>query len=334
VRTLPRRQILSAAGALAAALIVAAQAPAGAQNATVDALRGSLDPVLGSEQPLGATQRRRTQPPSVPAASVLGGDDGSSLGRLGDQATPKPSTPPLGGMGDEIEDVPAMPPLGGMGDEPSQPEEEVPQFGITTTAGETGLEPPGTEDVFRDRPLPPERHDLDPYVPIGMRLGTFLLFTEVEIGTILTDNVLATKNDTHSDVAFEIGLDIRLESDWSRHFFSAQFIADRSWYKDFPVEDDRDYQALLKGRLDITRRTHMDVELGKSLTQEGRDSINLTDIIGNQTDVEEQHIIASADHTFNRVTLKLTGTAAEYDYDDTTGTVFDPTVPTGIPVKT
>ena len=73
-----------------------------------------------------------------------------------------------------------------------------------------------------------------------MRLGTFLLFTEAEIGTILTDNVLATKNDTHSDIALEIAPDIRLESDWSRHFFSAQFIANRSWYKDFPVEDDHD----------------------------------------------------------------------------------------------
>jgi hypothetical protein len=297
-------------------------------------LRGSIDPVLGeSEQPRAAPRDRRRQTPPSSATNVLGAGDDSALGGLGDAATPKPATPPLGGMGDEVEDVPATPPLGGMGDEPSQPEQEVPQFGITTLPGETGVEPPGTEDVFRDRPLPPERHDLDPYVPIGMKLGTFLLFTEAEIGTILTDNVLATRNDTHSDVAFEIAPDVRLESDWSRHFFSAQFIADRSWYKDFPVEDDRDYQALLRGRLDVTRRTHFEGELGKSLTQEGRDSINLTDIVGNQTDVEEQHAIASVDHTFNRLTLKLTGTIAEYDYEDTTGTIFDPTVPTGVPVE-
>ena len=238
-------------------------------------------------------------------------------------------------MGDEVPVTPATPPLGGLGDEP-RPGAEVPELGITTEAGESSRELPGTQDVSRHRALPPQRHDLDPYVPIGMRLGSFLLFTEAEIGTILTDNVLDTKADTHSDIAFEFAPDIRLESNWGRHFFSAEFNADRSWYRDFAVEDDRDYQAILKGRLDVTRRTHLELELEKSQTQEGRDSISLTDIAGEQTDLLEQHITASADHTFNRLTLKLTGTVAEYDYNeaaDATLDDFDPTLTTFIPFQ-
>jgi len=31
--------------------------------------------------------------------------------------------------------------------------------------------------------LLPEPHNLDPYVPIGFRIGSFLLFPEAEIGT-------------------------------------------------------------------------------------------------------------------------------------------------------
>lgn len=195
-------------------------------------------------------------------------------------------------MGDEQPPAPAAPPPGGLGDEPSQPEPDVPQFGLTID-GERPLEPPGIRDTSRPRALPPKRHDLDPYVPIGFKLGSFLLFTEAEIGTILTDNVLA-KFDTHSDAAFEFAPNVRLESNWGRHFFSAEFDADRSWYKDFPIEDDRDYQALLRGRLDVTRRTHLELELGKSQTQEGRDSISLTDILGAQTNVIEEHLTASA----------------------------------------
>ncbi|HBH42629.1 MAG TPA: hypothetical protein DDW26_12165, partial [Rhizobiales bacterium] len=80
----------------------------------------------------------------------------------------------------------------------------MPELGITTEAGETSLQLPGTQDFTRHRILAPPRHDLDPYVPIGMKLGTFLLFTEAEIGTILTDNVLDTKLDPQSDAAFEV----------------------------------------------------------------------------------------------------------------------------------
>jgi hypothetical protein len=227
------------------------------------------------------------------------------------------SAAPLGGLGDEAAPTAPLPPLGGIGDEEPEPAPRVPELGITTEAGETSQQVPGTDfDSSRHRALPPQRHDLDPYVPIGMRLGSFLLFTEAEIGTILTDNVLATRNDTHSDAAFEIAPDIRLESNWSRHFFSAQFTADRSWYRDFSVEDDRIYQAIIEGRLDVTRRTHLELEAEKSLTQAGRNSISLTDIAGNQIDLNEEHLTAGVDHTFNRLTLKLEGTVAEYDYDD------------------
>ena len=149
-----------------------------------------------------------------------------------------------------------------------------------------------------------------------MRFGSFLLFTEAEIGTILTDNVLATDTDTHSDVAFEVVPDVRLESNWGRHFFSAQFVADRSWYRDFEVEDDRIYQATLKGRLDVTRRTHLELEAEKSMTQAGRNSVE-PDRYRRQSDRPEG---AASDcrrrSHFNRLTSEVSGTVAQYDYDD------------------
>jgi hypothetical protein len=194
----------------------------------------------------------------------------------------------------------------------------VTELGLSVVPGETRQTVPGFADISRHRALLPERHDLDPYVPIGFQLGSFLLFTEAEIGGIFTDNVLETQTDTHSDQAIEVAPDIRLESNWARHFFSAQFIADRSWYKDFSVMDDRTYQAILNGRIDVTRRTHLELEAEKSEVQEGRDSVSLTDILGDQTNLDEQHITAALDQTFNRLNLRLTGTVADYDYDDAT----------------
>ena len=191
-----------------------------------------------------------------------------------------------------------------------------PGLGITTVTGESELQPHGTEDPLRPQLFQPQRHNLDPYVPIGMQIGSFFLFTEAEIGVILTDNVLGTRRNTRSDTAFDFAPNVRLESNWGRHFFSAEFDADRSWYKDFSIEDDKNYLALLRGRLDVTRRTHLELELGKSQTVGGRDSVNLTDATGLQNAIYEEHLTAAVDHTFNRLTLKLEGTLAEYNYND------------------
>lgn len=50
---------------------------------------------------------------------------------------------------------------------------------------------------------------------------------------------LGTRIDPQSDVALEFAPNLRLKSNWSRHFFSAEFDADGGWRNDFSVEDDR-----------------------------------------------------------------------------------------------
>jgi len=324
---LPRRHTSSAAGALAAILIAAACVPAAAQEVVGPALRGSIG-VQQAEPPAQpssrASAKAKAKKKQRQKAGGVMGVEGSQPGApipdnlATDQSLlPQPPAPPA--------------PLGGLGDEPEEEVPQIPGFGITEPNGAPLINAPGTEELAgTNQPLPPKGHELDPYVPIGMKLGSFLLFSEAEVGTILTDNVLGTKTDPHPDQAFEFAPNVRLESNWSRHFFSAEFDADRSWYKDFSVQDDETYYARLNGRLDVTRRTHANMQLGKSQTQEGRNSISLTDIAGTQTNVQEQHITAGADHTFNRLSLKAEGSAATYDYSDF-GAPFDPTVSTGIP---
>jgi len=323
---LPRRHTSSAAGALAAALLAAALAPASAQEAAGPGLRGSLgveqqqdqaQPPSRAQQKAAAQKRQRINR----EMEVEGATQGAATipdNLANDQSLlPQPPAPPA--------------PLGGLGDQPGEGVTPVPGIGITEPNGAPLSEAPGTEELAgANQPLPPKGHELDPYVPIGMKLGSFLLFTEAEVGTILTDNVLGTKTDPHPAHAFEFAPNVRLESNWSRHFFSAEFDADRSWYDNFSVEDDETYYARLNGRLDVTHRTHANLELGKSQTQEGRNSISLTDIAGTQTNVQEEHITAGADHTFNRLTIEAEGRASSYDYSDFGGP-FDPTVQSGVP---
>jgi len=77
---------------------------------------------------------------------------------------------------------------------------------------ELGLAPPAraaSEARQIHSALLPEPHDLDPFVPIGFRIGSFLLFPEAEIGADMTNNVLATRFDARSDIGPEV---TRLES--------------------------------------------------------------------------------------------------------------------------
>ena len=333
--SLPRRHTFSAAGALAAALLLGVPAPASAQYATGQPLRGSIGPQDGAA-PSAETSGAAPATTGAAQGQTQGAQGQTQVGTKPPVDTNTEEVPSsLGGIGDEAPGTPATPPPDSLGTEPP-PVAEVPELGITTETGESSLQLPGTRDISRHRALQPQPHDLDPYVPIGMKLGSFLLFTEAEIGTILTDNVLDTLTDTRSDAALEVAPDVRLESNWGRHFFMAEFTADRSWYRNFPVEDDRIYQALLRGRLDVTRRNHLELEAEKSQTQVGRDSVSLTDIAGNQTDLIEQHLTASADHTFNRLTLKLSGTVADYNYENTVSSTLDfsnPTLPVAVPFQ-
>ena len=250
----------------------------------------------------------------------------------------------LGGIGDETEEEAAEQDSGGVVARELRPstvdprlrdsvvdETAVPGFGID----EGRAEEPGTVDAFGEPVETPLRDDilevdpvddvlglrarrLDPFEPLGTRLGSFLLFTEAEVGGIFTDNVLGTPVG-RSDYAFEFAPQVRLESDWSRHAFQAEFTADRSWFNKYSVEDDKTYAALLRGRLDVGARTNLELELGKAQTQDGRNATSITDVAGFQTNVQEEQISAKARHTFNRLTLELEGSVSTFDYEDLQG---------------
>jgi hypothetical protein len=313
--SLPRRHILSAAGALAATLLLAVPAPAGAQDAGGETLRGSIGLPEGFDD---------LRPPPAPTLEPI--QPITSVERPEqEEVTP---VQPLGGLGDVAPPTPAVPPLGGLGDVSTELEEgeEV----VVPPEPEFGLAPPTRvfpEPAQIHTALLPEPHDLDPFVPIGFRLGSFLLFPEAEIGADMSNNVLATRFDPQSDIGPEVTPKVRLTSDWSRHSLTFEGNADRIWYSEFPIADVKNYQLLLRGRLDVTSRTHLSGEIEKSQIQEGPSSISITDIAGNNEVQIEQHATAGIEHTFNRLTLKLNGTIADYNYSETTDTTLAGPVP-------
>jgi hypothetical protein len=110
--------------------------------------------------------------------------------------------------------------------------------------------------------LQPEPHDFDPFVPIGIRIGNFLIFPEAEFGVDMTNNVLATRFDRQSDFGPEVTPKIRIDADWARHFLSFEANARPHLVERFPdfrreellipaqgpAGRDAPHQALWRGR--------------------------------------------------------------------------------------
>lgn len=162
---MPRRHWISAAGALAAALLFAASAPAAAQYATGQSLRGSIAP-QDATQAFSAPVTPGTSADSTPTGQPLPVGAIPPLQRLPGE-TP---TTPLGGTGDDINQVSGDeqvegPPTDEFGAE-LQPPAVVPEIGLSTQQGEAITQIPGTQyDSSRHRILAPPVHDLDPYAP-------------------------------------------------------------------------------------------------------------------------------------------------------------------------
>jgi len=308
---LPRRHETSAAGALAAALLLAAvtQAPAqdGGGRSGDGPRQGGWEAVVAPVAPIGERTGDPLSPVAEPQDAILGDAD---LGTARNEAAPVADSAPLGGLGDE----------------PLQTEdtEEIEQEDIVFPAEGAGISPPprpaeATEQIRSA--LLPEPHDLDPYLPIGIRVGSFLIFPELEAGTDMTNNVLASRSGAQPDIGAELTPRVRVDSDWNRHYLGFEANADNIWYSDFPIADVKNYQLLSRGRLDVTRRTRLSGEIEKSQVQEGPSAVSITDIAtADTTKLEEQHATAGLEHTFNRLTLKLTGTFADFKYSDLGGT--------------
>lgn len=158
---------------------------------------------------------------------------------------------------------------------------------------------------------------LEPYDPVGIRLGSFVLFPEAEISALFTDNVLRSQ-DAVSDRALEAAPAARLVSNWSRHALELRGAADLSWFDDFPTEDDRGYLAEARGRLDVTRRTNLQALLSHEVAQESRSALD-ANLIGERTDVATTRAGLTFNQRFNRLRLQLRGAVSDTDYAPSNG---------------
>lgn len=167
-------------------------------------------------------------------------------------------------------------------------------------------------DPILDR-RPQSLFRFEPFEAVGWRVGSFVVLPETIFAFKATDNLFRSGVSPRSDVALEVRPSIRAVSAWSRHALEFQASANTSFHNDFPKEDDRAYFIESRGRLDVTRRTNVEVLASHELSQESRGSINAARSL-DRTDLETTRAGVTLNHRFNRLAVQLRGSVADVDY--------------------
>jgi hypothetical protein len=152
----------------------------------------------------------------------------------------------------------------------------------------------------------------EPYDPVGIKVGSFVLFPELDLGTSYYSNVFHAPS-AKSDVAFDVAPSARLVSNWSRHALEFSATGVLSFYDQYQTEDDRDYQLEARGRLDITSRANIQALISRQQSFEDRSALDASSV-GTRPKIIEDQAEAAYNQRFNRLSLQFRGSVTDYTY--------------------
>jgi hypothetical protein len=151
-----------------------------------------------------------------------------------------------------------------------------------------------------------------PFAPVGTRIGSFILFGEVEANGDYNSNLFASP-EALGDYSLEIRPAGRLVSDWDNHAVEVRASGDLSFHDKYPSEDDRAYLVEGLGRLDVTRRTNLQGAVAHEEAQESRSAINANSA-GTRPNITVNRGRGAFNHEFNRLSVQLRGGIVDTRY--------------------
>ncbi len=170
-------------------------------------------------------------------------------------------------------------------------------------------------DPIRDNRAVTRLFRLEPYDPIGVRVGSFILFPEVELGGSYYSNVLRAPNAS-SDTALDLNPGARLVSNWNNHALEFRAEGTFSFFDEFDSENDKFYTLESRGRLDITRRTNVQALISRDQAQESRSALD-ANAAGTRADITTDRAEIALNHRFNRLSFQIRGSVADFAYGET-----------------
>ena len=143
-----------------------------------------------------------------------------------------------------------------------------------------------------------------PYAPVGVRAGSWVIFPIVESGVTGTTNVYRSSN-AKPDLIFDVRPTVLAVSDWQQHAVQFKATALGSAYDRFPAEADRAYAFEARGRLDITRQANIEMLASHSLDQESRFSTFAVTDAAKRTPYTTDKLAAAYNQRIGQVSVQV-----------------------------
>jgi len=174
----------------------------------------------------------------------------------------------------------------------------------------------GAADVQAQQQQRQERQEDNPFQPLGIRAGAFLVHPQLAVSGTYDDNIFADDENEEDDFFLDVQPSVTAESQWSRHELNVTAGADTSFYVDNTDNNYFDYGIDAEGRLDVLRGSRLnarlslgrDHELRTSQDDAGQDEI--TQIYRGVADLNYRH-------NFNRVFVQPGVIFRRNDFTDT-----------------
>jgi len=180
--------------------------------------------------------------------------------------------------------------------------------------------PAGEEEADEDEQLEGEtvltrvREELD---PLGVTVGSYLLFPKITIDETYTTNVFFVENNKSEELITTVKPEFVLNSDWNNHAVNLTADMTLGRHVRFTRENYEDYHGAVDGRFDVVIDEHFifgDLEYFR--LHEGRASPDNT--VGEApTGYSQYQAIFQYFLRLNRLSFTVDSTNTYFDYDDT-----------------
>jgi len=108
---------------------------------------------------------------------------------------------------------------------------------------------------------------VDPYAPVGIRVGSFIYYPAVTVGAGFTSNAQAIAGSGGAPT-MHVAPELLIESDWARHALTFSFNGDWERFLNGAAPDNPTAEAKVTGRLDLADRWTVDLSSAYQYSQQ------------------------------------------------------------------
>lgn len=162
----------------------------------------------------------------------------------------------------------------------------------------------------------PVQRETDPYAPLGIRRGSFILFPELELGGVYSSNVASVSPSGPDDFGLRIAPKIALRSDWSRHALAIEAQSESIFWDEYQQQNVNNASAAISGRVDIRSTTTLDLTAGAGLSQSTVSDIEVPDQAQSPRNDYAYNVQARLTHQMGRIIAQATAAATWFKFGD------------------